>query len=669
MRGRGDRRLEYAAVCALSLIAGAVYLVGAGGCVNPYYAATVHSMLMNPHALAYASFDPIGFVSIDKPPLGLWLQAASAAILGFSGAALALPSAIAALACLLLLWRAVRATAGPWAGVGAAVLLAMTPVVVVIARDNNLDGIMTALCLASVSATLLAIRTGRSSPLLLAGLLLGLAFNVKMAVALMVLPGIVIAYGLCSPNGWRHKLATGGAAALVLVVASMAWLTFVAITPASQRPYVGGTQTNSPFELAVSGNGLNRMFEEASAAKAGASKPNATARPDSTSKSHRSDAPAPVALASIDGPGDPGPLRLFDPEVGGQIGWFMPLALVGLLAELLSVPWRSFRSRPRGPIGVNHAATILWGAWLAAGMACLSFAYLMEPFYVVAIAPPVAALAAIGTRRLVVAYRAGSRTGLLLPMAIMATAAEQFVVLGGAPDWLPWLAPLELALASIVTLTLLGALAWTWRRQAPATAGPNPAARMWPRVERLVLAGLLIALTAGPVTAWSLDSLRSSNEGPHPFAGPTRTGNQDAGLTTAPHKLVEYLLDHAGKDNYLVATLNESEATPIELSTNRAVMALGGFAGNDPILTPDAFARRVSAGDVRFVLLPSAKVSIKLLYRLYPHARRLPRQETASRLSSWVLAHCQAVPPPDWSGATRYGRIVEPDQLFDCGTP
>lgn len=664
--------IERAAVGVLSLLAAAVYLIGAGAGANAYYAAAVHSMLMNPHAFAFASFDPVGFVSVDKPPLGLWLQTASAAVFGFSGPSLMFPSAVAELISLLLLWRAVRSTAGVWTGVGAAALFAMTPVVVVIARDNNLDGIMAALCLAAASATLLAVRTGRSGPLLLAGLLLGLAFNVKMVIALLVLPGIVITYGLCAPVGWRRKVATGGAAAFVLFVVSMAWLTFVAMTPASDRPYVGSTQVNSPFELAVSENGLNRMFGGSSSPSIvpSALTSTETQRPASSAAPARSGDPiqAVSAPAVADGPGGTGPLRLLGPEVGGQIGWFLPLALIGLLAQLLLVPWRSLRSHPKGPIPADAAATILWAAWLAAGMLVFSYAHLIEPFYVVAIAPPLAALAAIGARRLVEAYVGGSRIGLLLPVAILATAAEQLVVLSGVPSWLPWLTPLAVVLASLVSAALLGARAraWAGRNCRLLTIGADAATRIRPDLQRLLLVSLVVGLAASPVALWSLDSLRGVEEGGHPFAGPARAGNAQSGLPTAPHRLVAYLVDHAGHDIFLAATLNAAEAIPIELATDRAVMALGGFTGRDPILTPKAFAQHVGAGDVRFVLLPSAQAPAQLLHRLYPDSRKLPPAQAPAQLPGWVIQHCQAVPPPDWSDATISSKTIMSQQLFDC---
>src|SRR5918912_3004779 len=109
---------------------------------NTYYAAAVKDMLTSWHNFFFVSFDA-GFVSVDKPPLGLWVQAASAWLFGFSGLSLLLPQAIAGVLSVALLYHLVRRTFGSVAGLVAALALAATPVAVAVERTNNADGLLT----------------------------------------------------------------------------------------------------------------------------------------------------------------------------------------------------------------------------------------------------------------------------------------------------------------------------------------------------------------------------------------------------------------------------------------------------------------------------------------------------------------------------------------------
>jgi len=81
---------------------------------NTYYAATVKSMLTSWHNFFYASFEPGGSVTVDKPPLGFWVQAVSAYFFGVNGFALALPQALAGTLSIPVLYHLVRVHFGVW---------------------------------------------------------------------------------------------------------------------------------------------------------------------------------------------------------------------------------------------------------------------------------------------------------------------------------------------------------------------------------------------------------------------------------------------------------------------------------------------------------------------------------------------------------------------------
>ena len=225
------------------------------GYANTYYAAAVKSMLTSWHNFFYASFDAGGFVSVDKSPLGLWVQVASAKIFGFSGLSLLLPEALAGVASVALLYYLVSRAYGPVAGLLAALVLAITPVSAVTDRNNTIDSLLILVLLLGVYAVSRAVETGRLRLLLLSAFLIGLAFNIKMMQAYLVVPAFGLAYYLGAPLRRRLRVAHLAAAALLMLAVSLAWLVAVDLTPVVDRPYVSDSGTNSALSLALGYNG------------------------------------------------------------------------------------------------------------------------------------------------------------------------------------------------------------------------------------------------------------------------------------------------------------------------------------------------------------------------------------------------------------------------------
>src|SRR5690242_14464168 len=187
--GRFWHRLGLAAVLLLSAALNLYHLdrIGYG---NQYYAAAVLSMLQSWHNFFFVSFDPGGFVSVDKPPLGFWIQAASAKLLGFSGLSLLLPEALAGVASVLVLFAIVRRVFGPVAGLLAAFALAVMPVSVVTNRNNTIDSLLVLAVLLAAWAVTRAVECGNWRWLLLGGALVGLGFNIKMLEAYLIVPAL-----------------------------------------------------------------------------------------------------------------------------------------------------------------------------------------------------------------------------------------------------------------------------------------------------------------------------------------------------------------------------------------------------------------------------------------------------------------------------------------------
>jgi 4-amino-4-deoxy-L-arabinose transferase-like glycosyltransferase len=609
------------------------FRIGAGGFGNVYYAAAVKTMLMSWRNFFFASFDPAGFVSVDKPPLGLWVQVGSGRIFGFNPVSLILPQAIVGVLCVVVLYALVRRTFGAPAGVLAGALLAISPINVVDNRDNIMESLLVVTTLLSAWAMLKAVETDDLRWLAAAGALLGVGFNIKMFEAYLILPACVLVYLACAPGPWRRRVRQLALMGVVLAVVSFAWVMVVDATPATARPYVDSTLTNSELDLAFNYNGAQRVLGQP--AYGGEPKP-------------------PSA-----GTGEPGPLRLFQPELGGQVSWFLPLALVGLLASIweLAPLTRGFgRWWRRG--AAKQSAFVFWVTWLVTAMLFFSTGRFYNRHSLVMLAPALCALAGIGLIGMWRDARRGGWRGWLLPAALLATGAEQGVILSGYRNWHPWLLP-AILLAVGLGMALAIALKAAWRPQEGALTVIRR--RCGALVSGLVLAALLVA----PLL-WLATSFTPANEGGFPVSGPVAGDSAGSGVPVADPKLIGYLEARAGHTRFLVATNMADDAAPIILATGAPVMAMGGFSGYDPILTPARLAGIVTDGQVRFFLLPSSNLSAAQALALYPTGSASGASFASAytnRLTQWVAQTCIPVPPGQWQTTVELG----PLQLFDCG--
>jgi 4-amino-4-deoxy-L-arabinose transferase-like glycosyltransferase len=347
-------RVLLGAILALSAFLN-LFRLTSEGYGNVYYAATVKNMLDSWHNFFYVSYDA-GFVSVDKPPVGFWIQAASASLFGFHRWSILLPQALAGVLSVALLYHLVNRSFGLVAGLLAALALALTPISVATSRHNNLEGLLVLTVLLAAWAFILAVETGRLRWLLVGALVVGVGFDIKMLEAFLVLPALYLLYLVAAPVGWQRRMTHLGLATVVIVAASLPWVAAVDLTPADQRPYVGSSSFNTVTDLIVGWNGVERV------------------------------------VGNDKGVGAPGPLRFLNPELAGQIGWLLPLAIVGLAVA----SGEGWRGRPRLPIGRRDQALVLWGTWLISGVAFFSVAGDWDPYYLAMLAPALAVLVGVG---------------------------------------------------------------------------------------------------------------------------------------------------------------------------------------------------------------------------------------------------------------------------------
>ncbi len=502
-------RIALAAVLALSIFMN-FFQLGQNGYGNLDYAAAVKSMGDNWQNFFFASFDPGGFVTIDKPPLGFWLQTLSTKMFGFTPFSIFLPQALCGVLAVLLLYCLVRRHFGVLAGLIAALALAVSPITVVTDRNNTIDGTLALVLLLAAWAVIRACETGKLRWLLLSGIFVGLGFNIKMAEAYLVVPALAMAYLLCAPRKIWTRIWHLLLAILVMLVISLSWAVAVDLTPASQRPYVGSTQDNSELSLAFGYNGLNRFKIGGNGyggRQSGAGSLNRATQTNPLPSPFQAGNNASNAMEQFQGgpsgSGAVGPLRLFSVSLGGQIAWLLPFALLAIVA--LACERRFNFQKDRQQLGL-----VLWGFWLVTMATFFTLDASFHQYYMTEMAPGLCALVGIGLVVMWRQYRSRGWRGWLFPIALLVTAAAQIYMLMSYPSWSQWLSPLIGILTVLVVITLV------FLRLKPRLYLSQSAFRV---AGAAVSAGLL-ALLVGP-TVWAGYSVVHNTESSFPTAGPT----------------------------------------------------------------------------------------------------------------------------------------------------
>ncbi|MBI3738131.1 MAG: glycosyltransferase family 39 protein, partial [Chloroflexi bacterium] len=405
------------------------YRLDQEGFANLYYAATVKSMLTSWHNFFFASFDPAGFVSVDKPPLGFWIQALSATLFGFNGISLLLPQALAGVLSVALIYFLVARVFGTNAGLIAALVLTLTPISIASNRNNTVDSLLVFTSLLAAWAVTIAIEKGSARWLIACALLVGIGFNIKELQAILVLPAFWLAYLVAANARWWKRIAHLFIATIILLIVSLAWVVAVDLTPRDQRPFVGSSQNNTEMELIVGHNGVQRLGIIANwlglrdqpraqndpanssaniqspAPKTDSQNPPPNSQPKqlfdappnppaNAQPKQPFDNPPPNAENNLPrGPNDEtglaGAWRLFNPQLAGQTSWLLPFALIGFFAA-------AWQTRVRVPFAREHQQLLLWGMWLVPQIIFFSYAGLFHRYYLEMLSPAIAALVGAG---------------------------------------------------------------------------------------------------------------------------------------------------------------------------------------------------------------------------------------------------------------------------------
>ena len=619
-RGQEAALARVAALAGILAVGATLRLWGLdrNGYGTEYYTAGVRSMLDNLHNFIFNAFDPAGFVSLDKPPVAFWIQVASAKLLGFDGLSVLLPQVLEGVAAIGVLYHLVGRRFGTVAGLLAALFLALTPISVAVDRSSNTESCLILVLLLAAWALVVATERASLRLLVLSMALVGVAFNVKMLAAFVVLPGFALSYLVGAAMPWPRRLAHLTVGGIALAAVSLTWVVAYDLTPPEDRPFAGSTRGNSMTELAFQQYGVERLMGRESAIER-----LRTAAPSE---------PSWYAARRV----PPGALRLLDPRLAGQVAWLLPLALAAIVAWW----WM--------PRQVALPALALWGGWLGACAGVFSGANgIFHSYYVVLLAPPLAALAAIGLAAL---WSCRQRSAWLLPAFLALTVAWQawlqaaYLGLSDEPgsgarllafwarlprDWRAWLFVSLLGVGSMTAVALSGARSAFRSRRALAVVGVA-----------------LAALLATP-TIWALSVVVGRNDVWFPVADPTLLTSDDSAVrrerrtAASPNsrRLAEFIAANHASEHYALATLNAIQAAPLIILTGAPVIALGGYNGTDPIVTPAQVARLVEAGQLRFALLPAQRRG------------RTRAGGSAQALAEWIHGNGTLVDPALWQAA------------------
>ncbi|MGH3869436.1 MAG: glycosyltransferase family 39 protein [Pseudonocardiaceae bacterium] len=641
----------------ICVVAGVLYgwRIGGEGWGNPYYSAAVKSMSASLTNFVFGSFDPLGVVTVDKPPMALWPMVGSVAVFGYHGWSLLLPQVLEGVAAVVLLHRTVRRWAGEHVALLAALMFALTPVTVAINRDTNPDTLMVLLLVAAAYAFTRSVQrplepARASCWLMLAAVFLGLGFVTKMLQAWIVVPAFALAYLVGSAAPVRRRVLDLLGAGVVLLASSLWWVGLVSAWP-GPKPYIGGSTDGSVLNLVIGYNGLGRILGR----QAGRELLGGSGNPGAPSGGPWTGGPWSGGRGGRGGyGGGSGITRLFGEQLGGQISWLLPLCLLVLVAVAIAGVRQMRSGLPPQP--ARRAGWFLWGGWLVLVGLVLSYAQGgFHSYYTTEMAPALAAVTAAGVAAMWRHYRQpGGYRWVLLPAAVTLTVGWAWVLVSRDTSWNGWLRYAVAAVGALAVVLLVAGRVFC--------TGVFCTGVFSTRVARV--AGVLgvVALLLAP-GVWSSAAGFSASGGAMAQAGPpgrargavpARLPGAMAGdLTAEQRAIVAYAQANSGGRPITLAVEGGARATEAYLiHSDATIVGMGGFSGQDPAPTVATLAQWVQWGQLRFVLLGAPGRDSHGGFGM------ASRAAVSAQRTQWVRQHCVIA-----SGAELVGRA---GVLYDC---
>ncbi|MBK4349121.1 glycosyltransferase family 39 protein [Lacisediminihabitans changchengi] len=615
---------ERPALLGLLVATAVLYLwnLTASGYANSFYSAAVQAGSVNWEAFFYGSSDAANSITVDKPPASLWFMALSVRVFGLSSFSILLPEVLMGIATVALVYAIVRRHFSARAALLAGGVLALTPVAALMFRFNNPDALLVLLMTLAVFFTLRGIESGKVRWILWAGAVVGFGFLTKQLQAFLIVPVLVAAYLWMSQRRLGTRILHLLGALGTLVLSAGWWVAIVELVPASMRPFIGGSQSNSFLELTFGYNGLGRITGDETGSVGGGG-------------------------GTGGNWGSTGILRLFEGEIGGQITWLLPAALIVMVAGF-ALLWKTPRTDGK------RAVLFLFSGWLLVTAVAFSFmAGIFHAYYTVALAPPLAGVVAVGAS-LLWSRRAEFWARIIASATVLLTALWSFALLSEASTWLPWLKWLVLAVCVIAAALLL--LPNRGRMLTAATiAATLVGALMAPTaytLQTVSTAHTGSIVTAGPTVSGAMGGGRRGG-----FGGPGAPGGTPPGGTppggnagsqalptggmgggmggllgggSASSAVTALLSTDAADYTWVAAAVGSNNAAGYQLASGDPVMALGGFNGSDPSPTLAEFTTLVAAGKIHYFVGSGS------------FGQSRGGSSEASDIAAWVAAHFAA---------------------------
>ncbi|WP_328856942.1 glycosyltransferase family 39 protein [Williamsia herbipolensis] len=654
--------------------------LAANGYANSFYSAAIQAGSVSWKAWLFGSSDAANSITVDKPPMSLWIPGIAVRIFGLNSWSILVPQVLMGVASVALLYLIVKKYVGATAGLLAGATLALTPVAALMFRFNNPDALLVLLMIAAVWATLKAIEDGRIRWMILTGVFVGFGFLTKQLQVFLVIPPLALTYLAFGQHTWIKRLGHLVAALAAMAVSAGWWVLAVTLWPKDSRPYIGGSQHNSILELTFGYNGFGRLTgnETGSTGGGGARRATSEAAQGAFGAGFPGGAGGPGGRGGIWG--ETGFFRMFQPEQGGEIGWLIPTALILGVAALVLAGRAARTNTTRALVAVM----LLWLLTTAVTFSYMSGIF--HSYYTVALAPAIAGLIGAGG---VLCWRERDRlwVRLVLAAAVVVTGVMSFVLLNRSPAFVPWLKVVVVVLAVLAALGVL--------------------VTRIPRIAAVVAAVAIVMGLAGP-TAYAIDTVATAKSGSIISAGPqvkggfgpggmggrrggqrgafgpgafggfggqgqgqgpggqtpggqVRGGQTPPGMTpgaanqgggTAARaeafggmggpgggllegskptaEMVELLENHASDYTWVAAATGSNSASGYQLATQKPVMPIGGFNGSDPSPTLAQFQQYVRDGKIHYFIGGGRM------------GGGMNAEGTATAISEWVTAHYTA---------------------------
>ncbi|WP_367765201.1 ArnT family glycosyltransferase [Arthrobacter sp. HS15c] len=544
--------------------------IGINGWANSFYSAAVQAGTMDWKAFFFGSSDWGNSITVDKPPLSLWIMGISARLFGLSPESVLIPQAVIGVMTTLLVYLVIRRSFSPVAALASALVFFTTPIITLLSRYNNPDPLMLLLMVAGAYLVIRTVESGKANYFAWAGIFLGLGFMTKQLQAMISLPALAVAFVVCSPTAWWHKIRTCCVGLATLTVTAGFWMTAVELIAPTDRPYIGGSTNNSAVQLTLAYNGLNRIIPMAKDPTVGL---------------------IPSQFKSSDS--DAGLFRLLNTNFFQEAGWLLAAGLLSCL--WIVVAWRNLSDSP-----TRRATLIISVTWFLTTYFMLSFmGDGIHTYYTATLAPPLALIIGLGIESLL-SLKSKLWARLMASFTVLSGSLIAWALMNAAEGW-------HLGLTTtILTAGLAGAV----------LLAVKPPAN-WINVLACALSA--VGLIAAPL-ATALYTTTVAHSGSNPLSGPaTKSASSisrflesvsqhepawayDMGFGFDPGPHLTALARDTDSCTWGAATYPSQSAAKLQLATSRAVLPLGGFAGTDPAPTLAEFQQIVERGDICFLI-------------------------------------------------------------------